>query len=72
VLSTHWSAKPVLVTEFGKMYVKDGLFLVPFNSWEQRCLLVMAPGQALSGAHQALRALSANIAELARERVAGH
>jgi hypothetical protein len=64
--------EPVLITGVGKMWVEDGLLLVPAQSWRRNLLFVMAPGVGLSAAHSALRVLSANIMEMATERAAGH
>lgn len=48
---------PVLVTEFGKMYVREGLFYVPFYSWDSEHLVLMSPCTALGAVQRALQTL---------------
>ncbi len=56
-MSKRCKCAPTILTEFGEMYLRDGLFFVPFRSWCEDRLLVMSPKRAVDGALAALKLL---------------
>lgn len=68
-MADGYQRAPILVTEWGKMYVRKGLFYAPFYSWDDEHRIVMAPAQTLLAIKSALQTLNVeNVVELGSKR----